>query len=180
MSSLYERWQPSVGDRVRIVERNETGAASLAGQSGTIVALHADEPEALCEVRYDGASTNRETHRHAAAELEPIGTKASTAEPWEPTVGDRVIAPGGREATITAIDERPDGTACEVEYNHRPVRPPTGASYLPPDRPDADAGAVGRGAGGHRPRLSPPSGYAEGVASLRIAREATPDAGSAT
>jgi len=127
MSSLYERWQPAVGDRVRIVERNETGAASLAGQSGIIVALHPDEPEALCEVRYDGGhdgesagATETETRRHAAAELEPIGTKDDAGEAWEPTVGDRVTAPGGREATITAIDEHLDGTVCEVEYNHRP------------------------------------------------------------
>jgi len=36
-------------------------------------------------------------------------------------VGDRVrVGPGGREATITAIDDRPSGTVCEVEYNHRP------------------------------------------------------------
>lgn len=126
MSSLYERWQPAVGDRVRVVERNETGAASLAGQSGTIVALHPDEPEALCEVRYDGGvggsggSGGSETHRHPAADLEPIGTKESQGGDWQPTVGDRVTTPGGREATVTAVEERPDGTACEVELNHRP------------------------------------------------------------
>src|SRR5215210_2578903 len=88
MSSLYERWKPAVGDRVRIVERNETGAAALAGESGTVIALHPDEPEALCEVRYDGGSAGSptpETRRHAAAELEPIGTKGADAEPWEPT-----------------------------------------------------------------------------------------------
>jgi hypothetical protein len=118
MSSLYERWKPAVGDRVRIVERNEMGAAVQTGESGTVVALHADEPEALCDVRYD--TSDRGTQRHAAAELEPIGTKDDATEVWEPTVGDRVMTPGGREATITAIDERPDGTSCEVEYNHRP------------------------------------------------------------
>jgi hypothetical protein len=61
-----------------------------------------------------------EIRRHAAAELEPVGTKDEDSEPWQPTVGDRVAAPGGREATITAIDERPDGTVCEVEYKHAP------------------------------------------------------------
>jgi hypothetical protein len=123
MSSLYERWKPAVGDRVRIVERNEMGAATQTGESGTIVALHPDEPEALCEVRHDarpGGASGQETQRHAAAELEPIGTKDAAAEPWEPTVGDRVMTPGGREATVTAIEDRPDGTVCEVEYNHRP------------------------------------------------------------
>jgi hypothetical protein len=121
MSSLYERWKPAVGDRVRIVERNEMGAAVQTGESGTIVALHPDEPEALCEVRYDApppGASDQTTQRHGAAELEPIGTK--DADSWEPTVGDRVMAPGGREATVTAIDERPDGMTCEVEYNHRP------------------------------------------------------------
>lgn len=123
MSSLYEQWKPAVGDRVRIVERNEQGAATQTGESGTIVALHPEQPEALCEVRYDVASggvRGRATQRHAAVELEPIGTKDAAAEPWQPTVGDRVMTPGGREATVTAIEERPDGTVCEVEYNHRP------------------------------------------------------------
>ena len=118
MSSLYEQWKPAVGDRVRIVERNEQGAATQTGESGTIVALHPDKPEALCEVRYD--ASDGKMQRHAAAELEPIGTKDADNEPWVPTVGDRVMAPGGREATVTSIDERPDGTVCEVEYNHRP------------------------------------------------------------
>jgi hypothetical protein len=118
MSSLYEQWKPAVGDRVRIVERNEIGAAVQTGESGTVVALHPNEPEALCEVRYDAGECA--TRRHAAAELEPIGTKDADAEAWEPTVGDRVMTPGGREATVTAIDARPDGTSCEVEYNHRP------------------------------------------------------------
>ena len=123
MSSLYERWKPAVGDRVRIVERDELGSATQTGESGTIVALHPEEPEALCEVRYDAApagSADTATRRHAAGELEPIGTKGQKAEDWEPTVGDRVLTPGGREATITAIDARPDGTICEVEYNHQP------------------------------------------------------------
>jgi len=156
MSSLYEQWKPAVGDRVRIVERNETGAASLAGQSGIIVALHPNEPEALCEVRYDGGlagSPDSETHRHAAAELEPIGTKGADAKTWEPTVGDRVLTPGGREATITAIDERPDGTTCEVEYNHEPgeqAEPQRGTHALtdltPTRKPSAEAvqGTAGR------------------------------------
>ena len=123
MSSLYEHWQPAVGDRVRIVERNEMGGATQTGQSGTVVALYPDEPEALCGVRYDTESSGargQETTRHAAAELEPIGTKDGDGEDWEPTVGDRVMTPGGREATVTAIDERPEGTICEVEYNHQP------------------------------------------------------------
>jgi hypothetical protein len=123
MSSLYEQWKPAVGDRVRIVERNEMGAATQTGESGTVVGLHPDQPEALCEVRYDAGAAGAsgpQTRRHAAAELEPIGTKAGDVEPWEPTVGDRVMTPGGREATVTAIEDRPDGTVCEVEYNHRP------------------------------------------------------------
>jgi hypothetical protein len=123
MSSLYEQWKPAVGDRVRVVERNETGAAVQTGQSGTVVALHPDEPEALCEVRFDaqsGAALDQETSRHAAAELEPIGTKDRESEGWIPTVGDRVTTPGGREATVTAIDEGPDDTICEVEYHHQP------------------------------------------------------------
>jgi hypothetical protein len=119
MSSLYEQWKPAVGDRVRIVERDELGGATQTGQSGTIVALYPDEPEALCAVRYDAPSSDATT-RHATAELEPIGTKDDSQEDWEPTVGDRVLTPGGREATVTAIDARPDGTICEVEYNHRP------------------------------------------------------------
>jgi hypothetical protein len=143
MSSLYEQWKPAIGDRVRIVERNELGSAVQTGESGTIVALHPDEPEALCEIRYD--ASDRETRRHAAAELEPIGTKGDV-ETWEPTVGDRVLAPGGREATVTAIDERPDGTVCEVEYNHRPgeqAEPMRGAHRLsdltPTKEPSAEA-----------------------------------------
>jgi len=137
MSSLYEQWKPAVGDRVRIVERDELGGATQTGESGTIVALHPEHPEALCEVRHDafpGDASDRGTRRYAAAELEPIGTKDVDAEPWEPTVGDRVMAPGGREATITAIDDRPDGTICEVEYNNRPgeqAEPMRGTHPLP-------------------------------------------------
>ena len=144
MSSLYERWKPAVGDRVRIVERNEQGAATQTGESGTIVALHSDEPEALCEVRYD--ASDGVPQRHAAAELEPIGTKDDAAEPWQPTVGDRVMAPGGREATVTSIEDRPDGTVCEVEYNHRPgeqAEPMRGTHRLsdltPTKEPSAEA-----------------------------------------
>ncbi len=149
MSSLYEQWKPAVGDRVRIVERNEMGAATQTGESGTVVGLHPDEPEALCEVRHDaqsGGASGQRTQRHAAAELEPIGTKDATAEPWEPTVGDRVTTPGGREATVTAIDDRPDGTVCEVEYNHRPgeqAEPMRGTHRLsdltPTKEPSAEA-----------------------------------------
>jgi len=149
MSSLYERWKPAVGDRVRIVERNETGAATRTGVSGTIVALHPDAPEALCEVRYDAPSTgtaSSQTRRHAAGELEPIGTKGDDAADWEPTVGDRVLTPGGREATITAVDARPDGTTCEVEYNHEPgeqAEPMRGthalADLTPSREPSAEA-----------------------------------------
>jgi hypothetical protein len=147
MSSLYERWKPAVGDRVRIVERNEQGAATQTGESGTVVALFPDEPEALCEVRYDarpGGAPGQETRRHAAAELEPIGTKDEDAEPWQPTVGDRVMTPGGREATVTAIDERPDGTVCEVEYNHRPgeqAEPMRGTHPLADLRPTKEPSA---------------------------------------
>jgi hypothetical protein len=149
MSSLYEQWKPAVGDRVRIVERNEQGAATQTGESGTIMALHPDAPEALCEVRHDagaGGAPGEETRRYAAAELEPIGTKDADAEPWAPTVGDRVMAPGGREATITSIEERPDGTVCEVEYNHRPgeqAEPMRGTHRLsdltPTKEPSAEA-----------------------------------------
>ena len=148
MSSLYEQWKPAVGDRVRIVERDELGGATQTGESGTIVALYPDEPEALCEVRHDAASggaSAQGTRRYAAAELEPIGTK-DAAEPWQPTVGDRVMTPGGREATVTAIDERPDGTTCEVEYNHRPgeqAEPMRGSHPLrdltPTKEPSAEA-----------------------------------------
>ena len=149
MSSLYERWKPAIGDRVRIVERNETGAATRSGESGTIVGLHPDEPEALCEVRYDAPSSgagSSETRRHAAGELEPVGTKGDDAEDWQPTVGDRVLTPGGREATITAIDEGPNGTRCEVEYNHEPreqAEPMRGthplADLTPTREPSAEA-----------------------------------------
>ena len=144
MSSLYEQWKPAVGERVRIVERNELGSATQTGESGTVVALHPDEPEALCEVRLD--ATEGGTQRYAAAELEPIGTKNADAEPWEPTVGDRVMTPGGREATVTAIEDRPDGTVCEVEYNHRPgeqAEPMRGSHRLsdltPTKEPSAEA-----------------------------------------
>jgi hypothetical protein len=123
---------------------NEQGAATQTGESGTIVALHPDAPEALCEVRYD--ASDGKTQRHAAVELEPIGTKDDAAEPWAPTVGDRVMAPGGREATVTAIEDWPDGTVCEVEYNHRPgeqAEPMRGTHRLsdltPTKEPSAEA-----------------------------------------
>lgn len=149
MSSLYERWKPAVGDRVRIVERNETGAATRTGESGTIIALDSDQPEALCEVQYDASAegaAGSQTRRHAASELEPIGTKGDGDDTWEPTVGDRVLTPGGREATITAVDARPDGTVCEVEYNHEPgeqAEPMRGshplADLAPTREPSAEA-----------------------------------------
>ena len=144
MSSLYEQWKPAVEDRVRIVERNEQGAATQTGESGTIVALHPDKPEALCEVRYD--ASDGKMQRHAAAELEPIGTKDDASEPWVPTVGDRVMVPGGREATVTSIEERP-----ERDGLRGGVQPPAGragradARDAPALGPDADEGALGGG-----------------------------------
>jgi hypothetical protein len=141
MSTLYERWRPSVGDRVRVVMRDETGAATESGKMGTIVAVHPGAPHELCEVEYDsqagiGSEDRRQTH--AASELEPI-TEAPTrvadairgrlgpssagggGAAWQPTVGDRVaLAGGNRTGTITAIDERGDDTVCEVEYDHLP------------------------------------------------------------
>lgn len=142
MSTLYERWKPSVGDRVRIVMRDETGAASESGRTGTIVSVRPGAPQVLCEVAYDsppdtGAGEERQTH--TASELEPIEDTAiggirgepEQAEPtagagpaWQPTVGDRVaIAAANRTATITAVDERGDDTVCEVEYDHLPGEP---------------------------------------------------------
>jgi hypothetical protein len=142
MSSLYEQWRPSVGDRVRVVMRDETGAANDSGPTGTIVGVHPEAPNALCDVEYDarpdsGPTQGRQTH--AASELEPIGepavrmvrserersTPTAGAGPaWEPTVGDRVAIAGGDLAgTITTVDERGDDTVCEVQYDHRPGEP---------------------------------------------------------
>jgi hypothetical protein len=138
MSSLYEQWKPSVGDRVRIVMRDEEGPVLDTGTTGTIVAVHPDAPEALCEVEHDaqpGKPTKRD--RYAAEELEPIeqtaarapergqreniGQGTATGGDWQPTVGDWVmVASNGRRAVITAIDQRGGQTVCEVEYDHRP------------------------------------------------------------
>ena len=138
MSSLYEQWKPAAGDRVRIVERNELGAPEARGRTGTVMAVHPEAPEALCEVQCDGRAGGSQTaasERFTVAELEPIEETAArlrdvpdrlqneafSDEGWRPTVGDRVTVRGsGREATITAIDARPSGTVCEVEFNHRP------------------------------------------------------------
>jgi hypothetical protein len=142
MSSLYEQWQPSVGDRVRVVMRDETGAAIKSGRTGTIVGVQPGTPQALCEVEYDsrpdsGPTQGRQTL--AASELEPIEEPAIRAVPserersaptagagpaWQPTVGDRVaIAAGNLAGTITAVDKRGDDTVCEVQYDHRPGEP---------------------------------------------------------
>jgi hypothetical protein len=142
MSSLYEQWQPSVGDRVRVVMRDETGAANDSGPTGTIVGVRPGAEHALCEVEYDarpdmGPARGRQTH--PASELEPIeepairavrserersAPTAGAGPVWEPTVGDRVaIAAGTLAGTITAVDERGDDTVCEVQYDHRPGEP---------------------------------------------------------
>ena len=142
MSTLYEQWQPSVGDRVRVVMRDETGAAIESGRTGTIVSVHPGTEHALCEVEYDsqpdmGPAQGRQTH--PASELEPIeepagrvirsgrarsGSTAGAGPPWQPTVGDRVtIANGTLAGTITAVDEHGDDTVCEVQYDHRPGEP---------------------------------------------------------
>ena len=136
MSSLYEQWQPSVGDRVRVVMRDETGAAEAYGPTGTIVSVHPATPEALCEVEYDGGSGRQS---HAILELEPIEepavrlahgapvagrSSASGGPAWQPTVGDRVaIAGAERAGTVTAVEDRPDGTVCEVAFDHEPGEP---------------------------------------------------------
>ncbi len=138
MSTVYERWQPSVGDRVRIVLRDETGETTDSGTTGTIVGLRQETPYAICEVEYDasadgGAEPGRGTH--SEPELEPIeataargggqqaaptGSPSGMAAAWEPTIGDRVqVAGGTRTATITAIDGQGAGTVCEVEYDHQ-------------------------------------------------------------
>src|SRR5687768_10894767 len=107
MSTLYEQWQPSVGDRVRVVMRDETGKATDAGQTGTIVSIRPGEPNAQCEVEYDSrtdASPPRAPQTHAASDLVPIEQPArvtvrtepepsAPADPgpvWRPSVGDRV------------------------------------------------------------------------------------------
>jgi hypothetical protein len=138
MSTPYEQWQPSVGDRVRVVMRDETGAVGDSGRTGTIVSV-GREPQALCEVEYDaqpGSGPAAERQMHALAELEPIeapavrvmrserrpgGPAAGAGPAWQPTVGDRVAtATGNLTGTITAIDERGDDSVCEVAYDHRP------------------------------------------------------------
>lgn len=142
MSTLYEQWQPSVGDRVRVVMRDETGAGIESGRTGTIVSIQPGTPHALCEVEYDSQpelSPTRGSQTHTASELEPIeepairamrserertGPAAGASPAWQPTVGDRVaIVAGSLAGTITAVDERGDDTVCEVQYDHRPGEP---------------------------------------------------------
>ena len=136
MDTVYERWQPSVGDRVRIVLRDETGETTDSGTTGTIVGLRQETPYAICEVEYDaGAGTGAGAGRgtHSEPELEPIeatparvgrraaptGSTSGGDATWEPTVGDRVVVAGGtRTATVTAFDGQGAGTVCEVEYDH--------------------------------------------------------------
>ena len=136
MSTLYEEWSPSVGDRVRVVMRDETGDAEDEGRTGTIVAIIQQTPYVVCTVEYDaraGASGPEGAREHVESELEPIEATAArlgvggreptggTGSAWQPTVGDRVfVASTGRGATVTAIDERGEDTVCEVEYDHVP------------------------------------------------------------
>ena len=162
MSTLYEKWSPAVGDRVRVVMRDETGAAEDEGPTGTIVAVRQGTPYVVCDVEYDagsGAGQAAGTREHVESELEPIeGTVAnvSAARPasadgagaaWQPTVGDRVfVAANGRGATVTAVDERGGGAVCEVEYDHLPgetAAPRRGAHSVrdltPTKEPSAEA-----------------------------------------
>ena len=137
MSSLYEKWSPAVGDRVRVVMRDETGDAEDEGRTGTIVRINQATPYVVCEVRYDPASgtePQEPLREHVESELEPIretatrqssgsvGSVDGAGATWQPTVGDRVfVASTGRGATVTAIDERGAGNVvCEVEYDHLP------------------------------------------------------------
>jgi hypothetical protein len=136
MSSLYEIWKPAVGDRVRITLRDEEGTVMEDGQTGTVVEVHRDAPEALCVVEYDGPPRSGQAatrQRHRAVELEPIeqtkarvdrdlqtGSAHADAD-WQPTVGDWVaVASSGRRGVIQAIDQRGGQTICEVEYDHLP------------------------------------------------------------
>lgn len=141
MSTLYEQWQPSVGDRVRIVMRDETGKATDSGQTGTVVSIRPGEANTLCEVEYDprpDANPPEAPRTHAASDLVPIEQPARVtvrtepepnppADPgpaWRPSVGDRVaIGDLNRGGTISAVEERGDDTICEVEYDHRPGEP---------------------------------------------------------
>jgi hypothetical protein len=139
MSTPYEQWQPSVGDRVQVVMRDETGAAADSGRTGTIVSVRPGEAQALCEVEYDaqpGQSQTPERQTHAMAELVPLEEPAvqvtrrgpersrlteATGPAWRPSVGDRVtIAGADRAATITAVDERGADYLCEVAFDHLP------------------------------------------------------------
>jgi len=135
MSTLYERWKPAVGDRVRVVMRDETGAAEESGPAGTIVEIRQGAPYVVCDVEYEsdvsGQAGRRQTHAESdlvpiertsvgAAETERVG-RQGTQDVWQPTVGDRVsVASSRRAGTITAIDARGSDTICEVEYDHRP------------------------------------------------------------
>ena len=162
MSTLYERWSPTVGDRVRVVMRNETGEAEDAGTTGTIVDVRQGTPYVVCDVRYDGADGSGRPgglHEHVESELEPIEQTAARFEgaqnptsgaegpAWQPTVGDRVcVGSTDRGATVTAIEDRGGDTMCEVEYDHRPgevAEPSRGwhsVRELIPDRePSAEA-----------------------------------------
>jgi hypothetical protein len=142
MSTLYEAWRPAVGERVRLVMRDETGAAIESGPTGTIVGVHPGEPQELYEIRYDGApdaGPAREPQTHPASDLVPIGGQADRLEQpaqasrapaagsgpvWRPTVGDRVVPGGGRRAgTVTAVEQRGGETLCEVAYDHQPDEP---------------------------------------------------------
>ena len=162
MSSLYEIWKPGVGDRVRITLRDEEGTVMQGGQTGTVVEVHRDTPEALCVVEYDaqsGAKQAATRQRHRAVELEPIDqTKArvdrilrtgsaDADEDWQPTVGDWVaVAASGRRGVIQAVDQRGGETVCEVEYDHLPgqtAEPQRGTHALgdlaPTREPSAEA-----------------------------------------
>ena len=136
MGTLYEKWTPSVGDRVRVVMRDETGAAEDEGRTGTILDVRQGSPYVQCDVEYDaepGSSRQAGRRTHVESELEPIGETAvrlgsgpraasgGAGAAWQPTVGDRVVvAATGRGATVTAIDERGGDVVCEVEYDHVP------------------------------------------------------------
>ena len=137
MSTLYEQWRPAVGDRVRVVMRDETGDAEDEGRTGTIVSISQQAPYVVCQVKYDAGSGGgrQDEHReHVESELVPIeataarfssaggGSVDGSGATWQPTVGDRVfVEAAGRGATVTAIDERGTGDiVCEVEYDHVP------------------------------------------------------------
>ena len=162
MSTLYEQWRPAVGDRVRVVMRDETGDAEDEGRTGTIVSIDQQAPYVVCQVRYDpgsGGGRQDEHGQHVESELEPIEgpvarltsvrgeSTTGAGAAWQPTVGDRVfVAATGRGATVTAIDERGGDAVCEVEYDHVPgeVAEPRRGSHsvrdlAPTKEPSAEA-----------------------------------------